>query len=172
MKNPRPSSLLALASMLLALSLPACMPRRSNTQELARDLTSYSTEMQKWEPTEKQIFDQLDAVEDSQYVDDEFVLRSLKGALPEIDRHLRDVSGYRPTTNELATLHEHYRKGWEDLRAGIDKMIAAVSKKDYVALSKGKSEMNQARATLLRAFAGMNALMEENEELMKRTRKS
>ena len=172
MKTQPHVSLLALVSVGLLLTLSACMPNRGSSQEIQRDLQSYSMEMLKWEPTEKRIFDTLDAVEESQYVDDDFVQRALKGALPDTDRHLREVSAYRPATSELSSLHEHYRKGWEDLRAGIDKMIAAVGKKDYVELAKGKREMTAGRDLLVRAFTSMNALMEENEALTKSMQKS
>ncbi len=173
MKNRARSSFAALlCASAISLSLAACQPRHSSSQELGRDLQSYSEEMVKWEPAEKAIFDKIDEVDESQYVDDDFVLRNLKGTLPDIDKHLQDVSAFRPITPELGSLHEHYRKGWDELRNGVDHMIAAVAKKDYQALSKGKTEMNQARNTLLRSFTGMNGLMEENQELMKHMKKS
>lgn len=165
---------LSFLGMMLALllTLPACAPSRSTSPELARDLQSYSTEMLKWEPTEKGVFDQLDEVENSHYVDDDFVVRSLKSALPAIDRHLVEVTAFRPTTSELSTLHEHYRKGWNDLRGGVDTMAASVAKKDYVGLAKGKRELEKARTFLMKTFASMNALMEENEEAMGAMKKS
>jgi hypothetical protein len=128
--------------------------------------------MQKWEPTEKEIFQVIDEVEESQYTDDELVVRMFKGVLPSIDQHIKEVAAYRPVTGELSDLHDHYRKGWEDMRSAIDGMIAAENKKDYMALSKGKAQMVAARALLLRAFTRMDALMEENDETMKGMQKS
>jgi hypothetical protein len=171
MKTKAHPSFLGMALALL-LMLPACTPNHATSQELARDLQSYSAEMLKWEPSEKKVFDALDGVSDSQYVDDEFVLRSLKSAMPEIDTHLREVTAYRPMTPELSSLHERYRKGWENLRVGVDKMAGSIAKKDYIALAKGKSEMENARTLLLQTFAGMNSLMEENEAVMKSMKQS
>ena len=51
-------------------------------------------------------------------------------------------------------------------------MIAAESKRDYVSLAKGKAQMMAARNTLLKAFSGMDALMEENDEALKNLHKS
>ena len=161
----------ALAAPLFALVV-SCTPHRGSSHEVATDLHNYTVELQKWEPQEKSIFQAIDDVEESQYVDDDFVLRTLKGALPALDQHIREVAAYRPATVELGGLHQHYRKGWEDLRAAIDAMIAAESKKDYLALARGKTQLTAARSTLLKAFAGMDALMEENDEALKNLHKS
>ncbi|HSD11327.1 MAG TPA: hypothetical protein VLF14_10095 [Candidatus Binatia bacterium] len=156
----------------LLLAVASCVPHRGSSQEVATDLHNYSVELQKWEEKEKSIFQAIDDVEESQYVDDDFVLRTLKGALPTLDEHIREVATYRPVTAELGDLHSHYREGWENLRSAFDSMIAAVAKKDYVALAKGKSQMKAARGLLLKAFASMDALMEENDEALKNLRKS
>jgi len=156
----------------LVVAVSGCTPRRGSSHEVATDLHNYTAELQKWEPKEKAIFQAIDDVEDSQYVDDEFVLRTLKGALPTVAEHIREVAGYRPSTAELGSLHDHYQKGWEDLRGALDAMIAAESKKDYVSLAKGKAQMMAARNTLLKAFSGMDALMEENDEALKNLHKS
>jgi hypothetical protein len=156
----------------LILAVASCIPHRGSSQEVVTDLHNYSAELQKWEEKEKAIFQAIDDVEESQYVEDDFVLRTLKGALPTLDEHIREVSAYRPLTPELGDLHTHYRKGWEDLRAALDSMIGAESKKDYVVLAKGKSQLKAARGLLLKAIASMDALMEENDEALKNLRKS
>jgi hypothetical protein len=170
MRNPRRT--LALLAVPLVLALAGCMPKRGSSQEVVTDLHNYTVEMQKWEAKEKSIFQAIDDVEDSQYVDDEFVARTLKSALPALDEHIREVAAYQPATAELGQLHEVYRKGWEELRGALDSMIVAENKKDYIALAKGKSQMKAARNQLMRAFAGMDALMEENDEALKGMRKS
>ena len=161
----------ALIAPLFALFV-SCTSHPGSSHEVATDLHNYTVELQKWEPQEKSIFQAIDDVEESQYVDDDFVLRTLKGALPALDQHIREVAAYRPATAELGGLHQHYRKGWEDLRVAVDAMIAAESKKDYLALAKGKTQMTAARNTLLKAFSGMDALMEENDEALKSLHKS
>jgi hypothetical protein len=170
MKTSRVLCALLIATLLSALA--SCVPHRGSSKEVATDLHNYTVELQKWEEKEKAIFQSIDDVEESQYVDDDFVTRTLKGTLPMLDQHIREVSAYRPATPELGDLHSHYRKGWEDLRAAIDTMVGAVSKKDYVALAKGKSQLKAARGLLLKAFASMDALMEENDETLKNTQKS
>ena len=155
--------------VLLSLSVivASCMRQRGASPEVASDLHNYSTELLKWEPKEQEIFQAIDDVEQSEYVDDEFVVRTLKGTLPALDEHVREVAAYQPATSQLGGLHGHYRKGWEDLRAAVDSMISAESKKDYIALSRAKGQMTAARGTLLKAFASMNALMEENDQTQK-----
>ena len=163
---------LGVAALSVALVVVGCMSRGGSSQEIATDLQNYSLELKKWEPKEKDIFQAIDDVEESRYVDDEFVARTLKGVLPTLDDHIREVAAYRPTTPELASLHEHYRRGWEELRAGLDTMIAAEGKKDYIQLAKGKTQMNSGRSTLMRAFASMDGLMQDNDEALKSMRKS
>jgi len=169
MKTNRPASA---ALLLLPLLLAACTPRGGLSREVAADLDNYTNELRKWEPKEQAIFQAIDDVEESQYLDDDFVVRTLKGALPELDQHIVEVAAYRPATAELVDLHQHYRKGWEDLRTALDAMIAAQSKKDYAALSKGKARMMAARNLLLKAVSAMDGLMEENDEAVKNLRKS
>ncbi len=169
MKTRRALWFVAIVASILVAS---CTRHRGTSHEVETDLHNYSIEMQKWEPTEKEIFQVIDDVEESQYTDDDLVVRMFKGVLPSIDQHIKEVAAYRPTTAELTDLHDHYRKGWEDMRAAIDAMIAAENKKDYMALSKGKAQMVAARALLLRAFTRMDALMEENDETMKGMQKS
>lgn len=161
---------LLIAPLLLAVA--SCVPHRGSSQEVVTDLHNYSVELQKWEEKEKTIFQAIDDVEESQYTDDDFVMRTLKAALPTLDEHIREVSGYRPVTPELGDLHNHYRKGWEDLRSAVDSMIGAEAKQDYVTLAKGKSQVKAARGLLLKAFASMDALMEENDEALKNLHKS
>jgi len=170
MKTCRVLRALLIATMLLAFA--SCVPHRGSSQEVATDLHNYTVELQKWEEKERAIFQSIDDVEESQYVDDDFVTRTLKGTLPMLDEHIREVSAYRPTTAELGDLHNHYRQGWEDLRVAVDSMIGAVTKKDYVALAKGKGQLKAARGLLLKAFASMDALMEENDEGLKNLHKS
>lgn len=156
----------------LAVLVAACTPQRGTSQEIATDLHNYTNEMQRWEPKEKSIFQAIDDVDESQYVDDDFVLRTLKGALPTLDEHVREVAAYRPTTPELGDLHGHYRQGWEDLRAALGAMIAAESRKDYVALAEGKKKVKSARNLLVKAVSRMDALMEENDQTLKALHKS
>ena len=170
MRTRRTLSFLAIAA--LSILAASCMRRSGTTHEVATDLHNYTVEMEKWEPKEKVIFQAIDDVEESQYTDDDFVVRTLKSVLPGLEEHVREVAAYRPTTAELSELHEHYRKGWEDLRAALEAMIAAETRKDYLALSKGKAQLVAARGLLLRAFTRMDALMQENEETLKGMRKS
>jgi hypothetical protein len=170
MRIRRTVSFVAIAALsVLAVS---CMRRGGTTHEVGTDLSNYSAEMEKWEPKEKAIFQAIDDVEESQYTDDDFVVRTLKSVLPGLEEHIREVAAYRPATAELGELHDHYRQGWEDLRAALEAMIAAETKKDYLALSKGKAQLVAARGLLLRAFTRMDALMQENEETLKGMRKS
>jgi DNA-binding PadR family transcriptional regulator len=164
-------TLVALAVSIAAL-VAACAPQHGTSPEIAADLHNYTNEMQRWEPKEKSIFQAIDDLEESQYVDDDFVLRTLKGTLPTLDEHVREVAAYRPTTPELADLHGHYRQGWEDLRTALGGMIAAESRKDYVALAEGKKKVKSARNLLVKAVSRMDALMQENDAALKALHKS
>jgi len=170
MKMPRALVCALICSFLVALA--SCVPHRGSSHEVATDLHNYTVELQKWEDKEKAIFQAIGDLEESQYVDDDFVLRTLKGALPTLSEHVKEVAAYRPATVEVATLHDRYRKGWEDLREGFDAMIAAEARKDYLALAKAKSQMTAARGALLKAITNMDALMEENDEALKNLHKS
>jgi hypothetical protein len=136
------------------------------------DLKEYMAELKKWEPKEKTVFEALADVERSQYVDDDFVVRTLKGALPDAESHIHEVAQYRPKTSDLSEIHERYRRGWDDLKVSLDKMIAALEIKDYVALAKAKNQMQAARADLLKAFQVLDAMLEENEEALQELQKS
>ncbi len=156
----------------LALVLVHCTHEDASPRVVATDLKEYMSALQKWEPQEKVVFRALSDVEQSQYVDDDFVARTLKAALPDVEHYLREISEYRPKTRELSEVHEGYRRGWEDLRGSLDAMISAVEIKDYVALAKAKSQLQAARARLLHAFRILDALLQDHEQELEALKKS
>jgi hypothetical protein len=147
--------------------LVAACTRDSAKKQLAIDLRDYVQEMEKWEPQEKQVFTALDEVERSQYVDDDFVIRALKGALPDVDEHLKALATYAPKTDDLRDVHAQYRQGWEALREAFTAVIKAMEVKDYVRLATAKNQMETARAGLLRTFQVLDGLLQENDEELK-----
>ncbi len=159
--------------LVFALSLlAACTPKESTTKQVAADLHGYMGALQKWEPKEKEIFQAIDDVESSQYVDDDFVIRTLKSALPALDEHRHNASTFRPLTPEILDVHDHYRKGYDDVRSAVQRVIAAAEKKDYVALATAKSELKRARTDVLKSFRAMDILLEEHNAELQQMNKS
>lgn len=156
----------------LALALAACTREDASQRAVALDLQEYMATFRKWEVREKVVFGALSEVEQSQYVDDDFVARTLKDALPDAEGHVREISEYRPKTRELTEVHERYRRGWEDLKVSLAGMISAVETKDYVALARAKSQMQSARVNLLKTLKILDAMLEENEQELHELKKS
>jgi hypothetical protein len=169
MRTPR--SILPFAVLALAL-LAACRPRESTSQSIASDLHSYMQELQKWEPKEKEIFGALEDVERSQYVDDDYVVRTLKSALPALDEHIRVAATYRPLTPEVLDVHEHYKKGYDDMKASMQQVINALTSKNYVELASAKGNMKKAYTDVLKAFRALDIMLSEHEGELKQLEKS
>lgn len=155
----------------LALAV-ACVRQDASPRAVVADLKEYVATLRKWEPHETVVLRAISDVERSQYVDDDFVARTLREAIPEAERHVRALGEYRPKTRELSEVHERYRHGWEDLKGSLGAMVAAVEIKDYIALARAKSQMQTARGGVLKALQILDALLEENEQELQELKKS
>jgi hypothetical protein len=171
--NRRRALLAVSAALVLALApVLGCTKAGSTPERVARDLKNYMSTLKGWEEEEKSIFVAISEVERSQYVDDEFVIRRLKGALPDVEQHIREMGAYHPDTLDVSAVHDHARRAWEDLRTGMQSVIATMEAKDYVRLAGAKGQVESARNELLEAFRQLDGLLEEHDEQLKNLQKS
>lgn len=157
---------------LAALAVACTRHEEAAPKQVAGDLKRYVAQMQKWEGKEKQVFDAMAEVEQSQFVDDELVVRTLKGALLPLDEHIRELAAYQPSSPDLREIHDRYRKGWEDLKSAFDAVISAVEGKDYVRLASAKRQMEAARARLLATVQELDTALQQNEQELEDMQKS
>lgn len=148
----------------LALIFAVGCPREAAPPEsVAKDLGSWMRKVKEWEPQEKQIFAAISQVTRSQYVQDDFVARTLKDALPMVRDHIRQSGEYKPETSELEPIVRQYREGWKDMELSFHAIIAAVEAKDYIQLAKAKNQMEYARGEVLGSYATLDELLELND---------
>ncbi|MGH7821103.1 MAG: hypothetical protein ACREQ9_15165 [Candidatus Binatia bacterium] len=159
---------LLLVPLLLALACQQGAP--PTVKQLAVDLRAYLGELKKWEPLEKEVFQALSEVERTYYVDDDFVIRRFKGALPRISRHVEELSVYTPKTPDVQRIHERYRDGWERMGEGFEAVIASMEAKEYARLASAKNQVETARRKLLEAFGELDTLLAEAEPELKELR--
>jgi hypothetical protein len=174
--SPRPIAavlrLLAPVLLPLALLLGACEPKGPATStELASDLRAYLKQLEAWEGIEKDVFGTLAEVERTYYVDDDFVIRRFRAALPKVRTHIGELEQYRPGTEDVQILHERYVQGWRDLEGGFRAVIAAMEAKDYVRLASAKNEVEGGRRKMLGAFRELDGLLAEVEPELKKLRR-
>jgi len=163
---------LALAAIVSAIVAAGCQQDPVSTEkDLATELRGYMGELQKWEPVEREVFQALADVERTHYVDDDFVVRRFKTALPKIEGHVGELDGYRPQDDDLLVIHERYVESWRDLKDGFDAVVAAMESKDYVRLAGAKNQIEGARRKLLSAFEALDALLTEVEPELKQLRR-
>lgn len=162
--------LLAALVLLLPLAL-GCPEDFSEPTEVAEDLGKWMTSIKKWEPEEKKVFDTIGTVGKSQFVEDEYVSRSLKELLPVVREHIRRMQAFQPKTDEMGKIVRLYRKGWEDLELSFHAIIVAAEAKDYIRLAKAREQMEFARGEVLGAYAELDALLETTDVQLRQLRR-
>jgi hypothetical protein len=154
-------ALLAVVAALLFAA--ACFREPAEPEAMAKDLAGWMKQVKEWEPEEKRVFQAIAEVTRSQYVQDDFVARTLKDALPVVREHIRRIADYRPATAELEPVVRQYRDGWKDLELSFHAIIAAAEAKDYIRLAKAKAQMEFARGEVLGSYASFDELLEAND---------
>lgn len=143
----------------------------ATARELAVDLRDYVRELRRWEAIEKEVFGALIDVERTYYVDDDFVARRFRSAVPKIGQHVQELESYRPATLDLQAVHERYLHGWEEMGDGFEAVISAVEAKDYLRLASAKNQVEAGRSKILAAFEELDFLIAETEPELKKLRR-
>ena len=148
--------------ILLLATLASCTSPPARDPAVVEDVLQYITKIKKWEKVENEALKAMSDVKRSQYVDDEYVVATLGGAMDDIQLHLAEIGQYRPATPPVTEVHERYRKAWQDLHDAFQAVIDAMQRKDYVALSKGTEGLRTSREELLMVAAALSILMEDS----------
>ncbi len=150
---------LLLLAFLCALS---CTSPPARDPAVVEDVLQYVSKIKKWSRVEGEALQAIADVKRSQYVDDEYVVATLGGAMDDIQLHLAEIAQYQPVTPAVTAVHARYRKAWQDLHDAFAAVIEAMQRKDYVALAKGTERLKTAREELLMVAAALSILMEES----------
>jgi hypothetical protein len=154
----RPSFVLA---MVLVVALPACTRTPARDPAVVDDVVAYVDKIKKWEPVEIEVLRAIRDVRRSQYVDDDYVISTLGGTMSDVELHLEEIDRFQPRTARVAEVHARYTKAWHDLHDSFAAVIAAMQRKDYVALAKGTDAMGHARDDLVTVAAALSLLMKD-----------
>jgi len=125
------------------------------------DVVAYVAKIKKWEPVEAEVLKAINDVRRSQYVDDDYVISTLGGTMDDVELHLEEIGRFHPRTPQVTDVHERYVKAWRDLHDAFAAVIAAMQRKDYVALADGTKSMGTARDELVTVAAALNLLMKD-----------
>lgn len=147
---------------MILLVLAACTTPPARDPAVVEDVLQYVTKIKKWEKVETEALKAIADVKRSQYVDDEYVVATLGGAMDDIQLHLAEIGQYQPSTPPVTEVHERYRKAWQDLHDAFQAVIEAMQRKDYVALAKGTDQLKSSREELLMVAAALSILMEDS----------
>jgi hypothetical protein len=149
-------------ALFFAWAILGCSEKPSPTsKDLAQDLQAYLQQLQAWETLENEVFQALLDVERTYYVDDDFVIRRFKAALPKIVQHIGELSAVRPGTAEVRAIHEQYLEGWRDFEAGFQAVVAAMEAKDYIRLASAKNAVEGGRRKILAAAGRLEELVSD-----------
>jgi hypothetical protein len=155
--STQPSALIILC---LALLITACSPKEEEVV-LKESLQQYLEKAQDWAPIEARINGPINAAQRSQFVDDQFVLSTLRPVILIVQDYLKELESYQPETSALRDLHQQYIEAWRSHYLACATIVEAMEKKDYVLLAKGTEDIRGARAALLDALAGLSQLLVE-----------
>lgn len=148
--------------LLLLCAVWSCTSPPAHDPAVVEDVLRYIAKIKKWEKVETEALQAIGDVKRSQYVDDEYVVATLSGAMDDIQLHLAEIAQYQPSTPAVTEVHGRYRKAWQDLHDAFTAVIDAMQRKDYVALAKGTDELKTSREELLMVAAALSILMEDS----------
>lgn len=143
------------------LAFGACARTPARDPAVVDDVVQYVTKIKKWEPVEAEVLQAIRDVRRSQYVDDDYVISTLGGTMDDVELHLEEIGRFHPHTARVAEVHDRYVGAWRDLHDSFAAIIAAMQRKDYVALADGTQAMGKARDELVTVAAALNLLMKE-----------
>lgn len=146
---------------LLLLAVAGCARPPARDPAVVADVVEYVDRIKKWEPVEAEVLKAIRDVRRSQFVDDEYVVSTLGGTIDDVELHLDEIDRFRPRTGKVMQVHDRYKKAWHDLHDSFAAIIAAMERKDYVALAGGTQAMGQARDELVTVAAALSLLMKE-----------
>ena len=140
------------------LFLVACSPKNEETA-LKEDLQRYLEEAEKWAPVEARINGPIDAVQRSQFVNEQFVLSTLRPIVSIAQDYVRELEGYQPETLTLQDVHRQYIEAWRSHHLACATIVEAMEKQDYILLAKGTEGLREARMSLRDVLAGLSQLL-------------
>jgi len=138
-----------------------CTRQPAKDPAVVADVVDYVARIKKWEPVEAEVLKAMRDVRRSQFVDDDYVISTLGATMPDVDLHLVEIDAFHPRTAQVAQVHERYTKAWHDLHDAFGAIIAAMQRKDYIALSTGTENMGKARDDLVTVAAALSLLMKD-----------
>jgi hypothetical protein len=139
----------------------SCTQTPTRDPAVVDDVVAYVAKIKKWEPVEVEVLKAINDVRRSQYVDDDYVISTLGGTMDDVELHLEEIDRFQPRTPRVAEVHQRYVKAWHDLHDAFASIIAAMERKDYVALADGTQAMGKARDELVTVAAALNLLMKD-----------
>jgi len=151
----------ALAALLLASATTACTRPPTRDPAVAQDVLAYVAKIKQWEPVEVAVLNAIHDVRESQFVDDDYVISRLGDVMDDVELHLEEIGRFRPRTPQVTEVHDRYVKAWHDLHDAFGAVIAAMQRKDYLALADGTKAMGTARDELVTVAAALNLLMKD-----------
>jgi hypothetical protein len=146
----------------VALALAACARTPARDPAVVEDVIAYVDKIKKWELVEVEVLKAIRDVRRSQYVDDDYVVSTLGGTMSDVELHLEEIDRFHPRTSRVGEVHARYVKAWHDLHDSFAGIIAAMERKDYVALARGTEAMGRARDDLVTVAAALSLLMKES----------
>jgi hypothetical protein len=151
----------ALILLVLAFAVAGCARTPARDPAVVADVVEYVDRIKKWESVEVEVLKAIRDVRRSQFVDDEYVVSTLGGTIDDVELHLDEIDRFRPRTGKVTEVHDRYKKAWHDLHDSFAAIIAAMERKDYVALAGGTQAMGRARDELVTVAAALSLLMKE-----------
>ena len=79
-----------------------------------------------------------------------------------VQDYVGKLEGYHPETPALQDVHRQYIGVWRSHQLACETIVEAMEKRDYVLLSKGTKNLNEARSALLTVLDGLSELLVES----------
>lgn len=161
-KGGRTDSTSALICIFLSLCLlsAACAPE-SEVDVVQNDLTTYLDKASIWAATEAEINNAISAVRRDQFVNDEYVLETLRPAIGTAREYVAELENYTPETEPVVSVHLGYIEAWRAHEFALSSIVDSVERKDYLQLSRSNNELLEAQRSVSDVLAAIAMLLRE-----------
>jgi len=146
--------------LILCLLGAACAPE-SEVNVVQNDLATYMDKARIWAATEAEINNAISAVRRDQFVNDEYVLETLRPAIGTAREYVAKLEDYTPETEPVVSVHLGYIEAWRSHEFALSSIVDSVERKDYIQLSRSNDELLEAQRSVSDVLAALALLLRE-----------
>jgi hypothetical protein len=127
------------------------------------DVEAYLQRMAAWAPIEAETARTLERILETEFVDEAEVIRQIEDNAPRVRGHLQRVDEYMPRTTDVKAVHETYKKAWQGLLKGYERIETGFRTGEYSLVAEGRAAFAGWREGLLSTARQLSSLRDATD---------